>query len=127
MATEQRSILFVICDQLWFDYLNCTGHPHLETPNLDWLAFRGIRYARAYVQFPICSSSRMSFYTGRYVQSHSSTWNGIPLRVGKMTMCDHLRELSLRTTFCGKTHMEAEKEGLKRLGIDPNSTIGVLQ
>ena len=44
-----------------------------------------------------------------------------------MTMGDHLRELGLRTALCGKTHMEADKEGLKRLGIDPNSTIGVLQ
>ena len=72
MATEQRNILFIMCDQLRFDYLSCTGHPHLETPNIDWLASQGIRYDRAYVQSPICGPSRMSFYTGRHVRSHGS-------------------------------------------------------
>jgi arylsulfatase A-like enzyme len=127
MADGQRNILFIMCDQLRFDYLGCTGHPHLSTPNIDWLASRGVRFDRAYVQSPICGPSRMSFYTGRYVRSHGSTWNGIPLRVGEWTMGDHLRELGIRTALCGKTHMEADKEGLKRLGIDPASTIGVLQ
>ena len=127
MASDHRNILFIMCDQLRFDYLGCSGHPHLETPNIDWLASQGVRFDRAYVQSPICGPSRMSFYTGRYVRSHGSTWNGIPLRVGEMTMGDHLRELGVRTVLCGKTHMEADKEGLKRLGIDPSSPIGVLQ
>lgn len=127
MSPDHRNILFIMCDQLRFDYLGCTGHPHLETPNIDWLASRGVRFDRAYVQSPICGPSRMSFYTGRYARSHGSTWNGIPLRVGEMTMGDHLRELGMRTVLCGKTHMEADKDGLKRLGIDPESTIGVLQ
>ena len=127
MPGDHRNILFIMCDQLRFDYLGCTGHPHLETPNIDWLAARSVRFDRAYVQSPICGPSRMSFYTGRYVRSHGSTWNGIPLRVGEMTMGDHLRELGVRTVLCGKTHMEADKDGLKRLGIDPSSPIGVLQ
>ncbi|MGI9410567.1 MAG: sulfatase-like hydrolase/transferase [Hyphomicrobiaceae bacterium] len=127
MAGERRNILFIMCDQLRFDYLGCTGHPHLETPHIDWLASRSVRFDRAYVQSPICGPSRMSFYTGRYVRSHGSTWNGIPLRVGEMTLGDHLRRLGVRTALCGKTHMAADAEGLERLGIDPSSTIGVLQ
>ncbi|MDH3580689.1 MAG: sulfatase-like hydrolase/transferase [Hyphomicrobiales bacterium] len=127
MSDRRSNILFIMCDQLRFDYLSCTGHPHLQTPNIDWLASRGVRFDRAYVQSPICGPSRMSFYTGRYVRSHGSTWNGIPLRVGELTLGDHLRELGIRTALCGKTHMAADEEGLVRLGIDPQSTIGVLQ
>ncbi len=120
-----RNILFIMCDQLRWDYLSCYGHPKLQTPNIDRLAARGVRFTRAYVQSPVCGASRMSFYTGRYVQSHGAAWNGYPLRVGEMTLGDYLRPLGVRTVLVGKTHMRADKEGMQRLGIDPNSIIGV--
>ena len=65
-----RNILFIMCDQLRFDYLSCYGHPHLETPNIDRLAARGRALRTAPMSSrPICGPSRMSFYTGRYVRS----------------------------------------------------------
>ena len=120
-----KNVLFIMCDQLRWDYLSCTGHPHLHTPNIDRLAVRGVLFDRAYVQSPICGPSRMSFYTGRYVSSHGSTWNNIPLKVGEMTLGDHLRPLGVRTSLCGKTHMTADAEGMHRLGLSPDSEIGV--
>lgn len=113
-----------MADQLRFDYLGCTGHPFIRTPNIDKLAKRGVRFDKAYVQSPICGPSRMSFYTGRYVRSHGSTWNDIPLKVGELTLGDHLRPLGVDTVLCGKTHMTADTEGMERLGLDPNSIIG---
>ena len=125
MARGTKNILFIMCDQLRWDYLSCYGHPRLRTPNIDALAARGVRFTRAYVQSPVCGASRMSFYTGRYVQSHGASWNGVPLRVGEMTLGDYLRPLGVRTALVGKTHMRADREGLERLGIDPQSVIGV--
>jgi arylsulfatase A-like enzyme len=120
-----KNVLFIMCDQLRFDYLGCYGHPRLETPNLDALARRGVRFTRAYVQSPICGPSRMSFYTGRYMRSHGSNWNGFPLRVGEPTLGDHLNEIGVRNVLVGKTHMAADSEGIARLGIDPASARGV--
>lgn len=125
MAGAVKNILFIMCDQLRFDYLSCTGHPHLQTPHLDALAQRGVRFSNTYVQSPVCGASRMSFYTGRYVDSHGANWNGIPLKVGEMTMGDYLRPLGMQTVLVGKTHMRADVEGMQRLGIDPDSIIGV--
>ena len=122
---QTKNILFIMCDQLRFDYLSCYGHPSLFTPNIDALAADGVRFTRAYVQSPVCGASRMSFYTGRYVQSHGATWNGVPLKVGEMTLGDYLRPLGVRTVLVGKTHMRADREGMQRLGIDPGSIIGV--
>lgn len=121
---EIRNILFIMFDQLRHDYLGCTGHPHLATPHLDALAADGVRFSRAYVQSPICGASRMSFYTGRYVDSHGATWNGVPLKVGERTMGDHLRELGLPCWLVGKTHMRADDEGMARLGIARDTVIG---
>lgn len=121
------NILFVMYDQLRFDYLSCAGHPHLQTPNFDRVAAMGVRFSNAYVQSPICGGSRMCFYTGRYASSHGAHWNGFPLRVGEQTLGDHLRANGMSCHLIGKTHMKADAAGMTRLGLDPDSIIGVRQ
>ncbi len=120
-----KNVLWIMCDQLRHDYLGCTGHPTLKTPNIDAMARRGVRFSRAYVQSPICGPSRMCFYTGRYMRSHGSHWNGWPLRVGEPTLGDHLKKIGVRNVLVGKTHMAPDLEGMKTLGIAPDSIIGV--
>ncbi len=121
------NILFIMYDQLRFDYLSCAGHPHLHTPNFDKVAAMGVRFTNAYVQSPICGASRMSFYTGRYVASHGAAWNGFPLRVGEQTMGDHLRKAGMDCWLIGKTHMKADTAGMERLGLSADSVIGARQ
>ncbi len=118
------NVLWIMADQLRWDYLSCFGAKHIKTPNLDWLASRGMRFNQTYVQSPVCGPSRMSFYTGRYVRSHGATWNGFPLRVGEPTLGDHLREIGVQSTLVGKSHMIPDREGMQRLGIEPESIIG---
>ena len=124
--TAARNILFIMCDQLRWDYLSCNGHPYLETPNIDGLAERGVNFRKAFVQSPLCGPSRMSFLTGRYMFSHGATWNGLPLSVGQPNIGDWLRPHGLRCAIVGKTHMFGDQEGMKRLGLDPVSELGVL-
>ncbi len=121
------NILFIMYDQLRFDYLSCAGHPHLHTPNFDRVAAMGVRFTNAYVQSPICGSSRMSYYTGRYPSSHGAQWNNFPLRVGEQTMGDHLRKVGMDCWLIGKTHMKADAEGMARLGLEADSVIGARQ
>jgi len=119
-----RNILFVMADQLRADYLSCYGHPTLQTPAIDALARRSVRFTHAYVNATVCGPSRMSYYTGRSMSSHGSTWNGVPLRVGEPTLGDHLRPLGMRVALVGKTHMSADKAGLQRLGVSSQSIEG---
>ena len=87
-------ILFIMADQLRWDCLGCSGHPHMRTPNIDRLAAKGVRFDRAFVQAPVCGPSRMSFYTGRYSVTHGATYNNFPLRADEKTMGDYLRPLA---------------------------------
>ena len=121
------NILFIMYDQLRFDYLSCAGHPHLNTPHFDRVANMGVRFTNAYVQSPICGASRMCYYTGRYASSHGAQWNGFPLRVGEQTMGDHLRKFGMDCWLIGKTHMKADAEGMARLGLAADSVIGARQ
>ncbi|MGI9493441.1 MAG: sulfatase-like hydrolase/transferase, partial [Geminicoccaceae bacterium] len=121
-----KNILFIMADQLRWDYLSCYGHPHLKTPNIDALAARGVRFTNAFVQSPVCGPSRASFYTGRTVFSHGSTWNGVPLPIGELTLGDYLRPIGVRTAVVGKTHMVPDKDGMARLGLNESTDIGCL-
>ena len=111
-------------DQLRHDYLSCAGHKTLHTPHMDRLAAMGVRFANTYVQSPVCGASRMSFYTGRYVSSHGASANGTPLKVGEITIGDHLRNAGMDSWLIGKTHMRVDHEGMERLGISHDGIIG---
>src|SRR5712691_9950488 len=124
--TSVRNILFIMCDQLRWDYLSCYGHPTLTTPTIDALAERGVRFTNAFVQSALCGPSRMSFYTGRYVASHRAFGNFVPLPIDERTIGDYLRGQGIRVAVDGKTHVERNVEELKRLGINPASRIGTL-
>ena len=119
-AEHVRNVLFIMCDQLRLDALSCYGGI-VDTPHIDALASRGVRFDRAHVQGAVCGSSRMSFYTGRYPQTHGARWNRIPLSINQRTLGDHLRPLGVRTVLVGKTHMIPDVEGMNRLGLTPDS------
>ena len=64
--SRPMNVLFIISDDLAAGALSCYGNEVCRTPNIDSLAENGMRFNRAYCQFPVCGPSRASFMSGYY-------------------------------------------------------------
>ena len=68
-ADGPLNFLFIVSDDLSATALGTYGNEVCETPNLDRLAEEGVRFDRAYCQYPVCGASRASFMSGLYPET----------------------------------------------------------
>ncbi len=73
------SLLFISTDEQSFRTLGSYGNNLIETPNIDRLAEKSIRFENAYVTQPVCTASRSTLLTGRFPHSTGCTENNIPI------------------------------------------------
>ncbi|NLX22297.1 MAG: sulfatase [Phycisphaerae bacterium] len=95
------NVLFIISDDL-NNSVGCYDHPLVKTPNIDRLADRGVRFDRAYCQFPLCGPSRNSVLTGLYPNSSGILGNG---QIFRQTIPSHIslpQAFRLQRYFAGR-------------------------
>jgi arylsulfatase A len=86
------NIVLVTADDLGYGSLGCYGQVDIQTPNLDALASRGLRFAQAYSSSCVCAPSRWSLLTGRHVgQANSATNSELAWQEGQVTITEQLQ------------------------------------
>lgn len=110
------NVVIIYTDDLGWGDLGCYGSTDVETPHLDALAERGVRFTQWYSNSPVCSPSRASLLTGLHpahagvesILGAARTVTGLP---DQPTLASRLGELGWTTAIFGKWH----------LGVEPGS------
>ena len=79
---DHPNILWIFVDDM-SDWVGCYGDSLAETPHIDQLASDGIRFERAFMPSPVCSTTRSALITGAmqttYGLHHHRTMIKLPL------------------------------------------------
>jgi arylsulfatase A-like enzyme len=113
VADDRPNILLLVTDDHPHDAMSCAGNPVLQTPHMDSLASRGMRFTHAFVTTPICAASRASILTGRYERSHGYTFGQPALsdETIRETYPSLLRGAGYRVGFVGKLGVRIPAKG----------------
>jgi len=104
LTTEAHNLLVIVSDEQAAQYMGCSGHPIVLTPNLDRLAARGTRFSQAYTNCPICVPARASMATGRYVHELGTWDNAIAYEGQPDSWAHRLTQAGRAAVSIGKLH-----------------------
>ena len=120
--TDRPNILLILIDDMSWSGPSCYGNKLVDTPNIDRLASRGMKFTSAYVT-PSCSPTRTELLSGRHSARMHITralpglpagypWarhkgpilsRGIPFSAH--TLAEALKDQGYRTAHLGKWHV----------------------
>lgn len=119
-AAGKPNIVFFLADDLGYMDIGANNpRTFYETPNIDGLAKRGMRFTQGYAACPVCSPTRASIMTGKYpVRTGITDFIGgrragklLPapnrdhLALEEITLAEALRDAGYATFFAGKWHL----------------------
>eukprot|EP00899_Mesostigma_viride_P019499 jgi/Mesvir1/27550/Mv07304-RA.1 len=110
-ATDKPNIIVLLADDLGYGDVGFLGSPSILTPNMDRLAYEGMRFTDWYAGSSMCSPSRAAMLTGRYgVRSRTYPtvyWcdAGAGLPANETTVAEMLQGVGYDTAYVGKWHL----------------------
>ncbi len=97
--SKKRNLILITVDTLRQDALSCYNPQASSTPNMDSLASRGARFAKAYAAAPWTVPSVVSILTGLPPEAHRSVSSPAILDVKIATLAERLQQQGYST--CG--------------------------
>lgn len=107
---EAANMIFFLSDNHTRNFVGAYGHPVVQTPILDRIAERGVRFDNAYCASPLCCPSRAALATGRYPHQ-TGYWDNALAYDGKVTSWHHrVRASGATVTSIGKLHYRSGED-----------------
>ena len=137
VAEDRPNIVLILADDLGWSDLGCYGADLYESPNIDGLADRGVRFTDAYAM-PVCSPTRAALLTGRHAaRVHMTIWSEGSLSGpqnrkllqadslhslphSETTLAKHLQAAGYLTALVGKWHLGDADHYPETHGFDVN-------
>ena len=109
--SKKPNILFFLVDDLgWYD-VGYQGSKFYETPYIDSLSSKGMKFKNAYSAHPRCVPSRYGIMTGKYPARTKSPGPGSQLNESEYTIAEALRDNGYSTMIAGKWHLSRGENG----------------
>lgn len=96
---DRPNVLLIMADDVGWEAFSCYGAEDYETPHIDALAARGVRFEYGY-STPICTTTRVQIMTGKYSFRNYTHFGLLP--DGERTFGHLLREAGYATAVAGK-------------------------
>jgi choline-sulfatase len=119
MPDERPNVLFIMDDQHRYDYLGCAGADFLNTPNLDRLAERGVRFTQCTTNSPVCAPARIGLASGLQPTRLGALDNRAFLPFSTRTYYHRLRDAGYRVGCIGKLDLAKPDHYNGRYGDRP--------
>ena len=104
--SQDPNIILIMCDDLGWGDTGFNGNEIIQTPNLDFLAGKGITFNRFYSASAVCSPTRGSCLTGRNPYRYGiPTANAGHMKIEEITLPELLKERGYSTGHFGKWHL----------------------
>lgn len=107
---KRQNVIVIMSDEHDPRIMGCAGHPVVQTPHLDGLARRGVRFTNAYTPSPICVPARAAFATGHRVHQTRHWDNAMPYTGAPQGWGHVLQRAGVRVESIGKLHYRAEED-----------------
>ncbi len=121
------NILLILADDVGRDILSSYGGTSYQTPNIDDLAAKSMRFDHVYAS-PVCHPARITLLTGRYpFRFGEPGWGSFPRHVENQTFAHELKKAGYATAVAGKWQlcmMKDEPDHPHRLGFDEYCLFG---
>jgi len=116
------NIGFIMSDDHAVRAVSAYDNSLMETPNIDRIAARGMRFDRAYVGNALCGPSRATMLTGLHSHGngfYSNEWSG-EFDGSQQTLPKLLRGAGYRTAVIGKWHLYSDPVGFDHWDVIDN-------
>lgn len=119
LRAKSPNVIFILSDDHRYDFMSFMEQApdFLETPNLDRIASRGTHLKNAFVTTSLCSPSRATILTGRYMHDHVVVDNQRGVPAGTQFFPQVLQQAGYETALVGKWHMGHDNDD-PRPGFD---------
>lgn len=104
-SDDRPHIILVMADDQGYGDVGYTGHPFVQTPNMDKMAGNSVVFQRFYAAAPVCSPTRASVMTGRHPIRGNVPNHGHYLRPHERTVAEALKDAGYVTGQFGKWHI----------------------